>query len=289
MTNRSTVERRSPIDEVAVPESGEYYAAYGHQSESARFVPEHLLTLLPPDIQVRTALDIGSGTGISTRLIAGRFTGSRVFALEPQMSMQDQARQTDPPQVTHLSGAAEDLGGLDLPSLDLVVCSSSIWHMDRPRLFQEIARRLTAGGRFVFNIGESFIDLPDVVLAPGNRKYLTELLRAGFELGMNLPDPREPGAVQAGPRPKETIDSLTRTINEAGIDVDSRDLVDQSVNLEESRAWMAIPMYTHSLPGLTPEQCRAAAETALSRMPSDATITTRWLMMCLVRRDESAD
>jgi SAM-dependent methyltransferase len=88
------------------------------------------------------AADVGAGTGISARWLAGR--GVSVVALEPNASMRAEAEPH--PRVRWVEGTAEATG-LPTGSVDLVVCAQA-FHWFRPtEALAEFRRILRPGGR----------------------------------------------------------------------------------------------------------------------------------------------
>lgn len=81
------------------------------------------------------ALDLGAGTGISSRLFAER--GVRVIALEPNDAMRAQARPH--PLVTWANGTAENIG-LAGQSVDLVAAFQAFHWFDAASAFTEMKR-----------------------------------------------------------------------------------------------------------------------------------------------------
>ena len=89
-----------------------------------------------------TAADVGAGTGISARPLAGH--GVRVIAVEPNAEMR--AAANPDPRIEWREGTAEATGLTD-SSVDLVVCAQAFhWFREREAL-AEFARILRAGGR----------------------------------------------------------------------------------------------------------------------------------------------
>lgn len=88
------------------------------------------------------AADIGAGTGISSRLLAGR--GVKVVAIEPNQAMRE-AAQPDP-KVEFREGTAEATNLTD-ESVDLITCFQAFhWFNPEPTLF-EFHRILKPTGR----------------------------------------------------------------------------------------------------------------------------------------------
>lgn len=106
-------------------------------------------------------LDLGSGTGRFTSLLAETF-GGPVHGVEPSARMRAQAEAAPhPPSVTYRAGSAEAIPLAD-GSCDLVLMFLSLHHVrDRPAAAREIRRVLASGGRVL--IRSHFSDrMPEV-------------------------------------------------------------------------------------------------------------------------------
>ena len=88
------------------------------------------------------AADLGAGTGISSRLLAGR--GAQVLAIEPNAAMREAAEPH--PRVEWIAGTAESTG-LGEASVDLVTAFQAFHWFDRVQALREIVRILRPGGR----------------------------------------------------------------------------------------------------------------------------------------------
>jgi SAM-dependent methyltransferase len=111
--------------------------------------PEALVDLLPPLAGVeRPALvvDLGSGTGLSTRPWASR--ADEVVGVEPNAAMVERAAAaTDASNVRYLERSAYDTG-LPAGGTDIVTAAQSLQWMRPERVFPEVGRILRAGGVF---------------------------------------------------------------------------------------------------------------------------------------------
>jgi SAM-dependent methyltransferase len=111
--------------------------------------PEVLLEMLPwlaGGGRPRLVVDVGSGTGLSTRFWAEH--AGAVVGVEPLAEMREvAAAATDAPNVSYVAAPAHATG-LDEGSADIVTCSQSLqWMAPEPTL-AEIARILRRGGVF---------------------------------------------------------------------------------------------------------------------------------------------
>lgn len=102
-----------------------------------------------PAIRPATVLDLGSGTGRFTPLLAQVF-GGPIFGVEPSDKMRDVAKtQAAGPNITYLAGQAEAIP-LEDASVDMVLTCLSFHHVrDRVAGAAEIARVLKPGGRYL--------------------------------------------------------------------------------------------------------------------------------------------
>ena len=88
------------------------------------------------------AVDVGAGTGISSRLLADK--GIKVLAVEPNAAMRQQAKEHY--LVEFRDGSAENTGLAD-SSVDLVTCFQSFHWFDPEPTLKEFARILKPKGR----------------------------------------------------------------------------------------------------------------------------------------------
>lgn len=88
------------------------------------------------------AVDLGAGTGISSRLLAER--GATVIAVEPNQAMRDAAEPH--PRVEWVAGSAE-WTGLAEASADLVTAFQAFHWFDHAQALEEIVRITRPGGR----------------------------------------------------------------------------------------------------------------------------------------------
>jgi SAM-dependent methyltransferase len=94
----------------------------------------------------RLVVDLGSGTGLSTRAWAGR--AERVIGVEANPAMLRVARDaTEEPGIRFVEGYA-DATGLDPHQADIVTCAQSFHWIDPHAVLPEAARLLRPGGVF---------------------------------------------------------------------------------------------------------------------------------------------
>ncbi len=104
--------------------------------------PPGTIDAILTDITAETVADIGSGTGISTRLLADR--GHPVWAVEPNAAMQDAA--PDHPNITRCVGTAEQTGLADR-SVDVVTAFQAFHWFQHEVALPELHRILKPQGR----------------------------------------------------------------------------------------------------------------------------------------------
>lgn len=103
--------------------------------------PEQIVDFMVP-AAARTAVDLGAGTGLFTRLLAAR--GLEVAAVDPSASMLGPLRRAVP-SATVVQATAEDTG-LPAGQADLVTCAQA-WHwIDPDAGSAEAGRLLRPGG-----------------------------------------------------------------------------------------------------------------------------------------------
>ena len=102
------------------------------------------LVLAYGDRPVRTALEIGAGTGKATRVFADR--GLLVTATEPDAAMLDVLRQHVPGTVVTVNAALEDLR--PSTTYDLVYVAAALHWTDAEGRWPRIAGLLEPGGTF---------------------------------------------------------------------------------------------------------------------------------------------
>ena len=95
---------------------------------------------LPPAPRI---VDIGAGTGISSRWLASR--GWSVLAIEPNDDMRSQAQAASDPSIRFQSGTGEHTG-LAAASADAVVCCQAFHWLEPDAALAEFERILAPGG-----------------------------------------------------------------------------------------------------------------------------------------------
>lgn len=133
--------------------------------------------------------DIGSGTGIFTRLLLER--GALVAGVEPNANMRQAAEVAlqSFPAFTSIDGSAEDTG-LDLRSVDLVTAAQAFHWFNNGRARHEFARILKPGGQLALiwnrrRLDEPFQQAYDALLREYSADYgrINHLTMADDEIG----------------------------------------------------------------------------------------------------------
>lgn len=143
---------------------------------------ERLVDLCPEDRPI-IALDVGAGTGISSRALARAFAVARpggdwrILAVEPGADMRRQAEAGTPTDlpITYLASPAEKLEVADR-SVDLVLTAQAVHWFDRPVFYREAGRVLAPGGA--------------LVIANNNRQIERNAFMADYEAFLETFSPR---------------------------------------------------------------------------------------------------
>jgi SAM-dependent methyltransferase len=109
-----------------------------------------LLSLLSQSTRPRLVVDLGSGTGLSTRVWHGR--ADRVIGVEPNPDMRRVAERAatalQPPALLEYRAGLSTDTGLPDACADVVTCSQSFHWMEPVGTLAEVARILRSGGVF---------------------------------------------------------------------------------------------------------------------------------------------
>lgn len=119
-----------------------------HYDDVRPSAPTALADLLGPIAGCRVprlVVDLGCGTGLSTRYWCGR--AELVIGVDPTESMLQQAQAMGGVNITYRQGFSHDTG-LEPDTADLVLCAQSLHWMDPAATFAEAARILRPGGVF---------------------------------------------------------------------------------------------------------------------------------------------
>lgn len=123
-----------------------FAAAYDEFRPAPPAVLAELLTALARVTRPALVVDLGCGTGLSTRYWADK--ADRVIGIEPTESMHAQATAvTAQSNVSYREGFSHD-NGLPDACADIVTCSQALHWMDPLPTFQEVRRILRPGGVF---------------------------------------------------------------------------------------------------------------------------------------------
>lgn len=121
--------------------------------------PSELVAALLDGSNNPVVADIGSGTGIFTRLLLQR--GLRVFGVEPNTNMRLAGEEylADYDNFTSIDGGAED-SGLDDASVDLITAAQAFHWFHNQQARTEFARILKADGRLALIWNKRRIEQP---------------------------------------------------------------------------------------------------------------------------------
>lgn len=129
--------------------------------ENERTRPVRDLLAALPQRPINTAIDLGCGPGNSTEVLAERFPGAKVTALDSSEDMLQAARQRLP----DIEFTLGDIGTWTAPEgVDVILANASLqWLPDHALLYPHLARQLTKGGQLA-------IQTPDNLDEPAHRQ-----------------------------------------------------------------------------------------------------------------------
>jgi SAM-dependent methyltransferase len=232
------------------------FGAVYHQARPSP--PNALLNLLCRLARVekpRLVVDVGSGTGLSTRAWADH--ADDVVGVEPNAEMRAAAEADTPTSNVRSVGGYSDATGLADDSADIVTYSQSLHWMEPQPTFAEAARVLRSGGVFAAYDYE----LPPAVDWEVDSAFEYFLLRVGKFRRERL---SIPPAEKAGHVPRMRKSGLFRYVRELGLSGEDFASADRVVGLALSLG----PVGRLLEEGLTEEQIgltdlREAAERVL--------------------------
>lgn len=131
-----------------------YDAAAVLQQEVANRLVERMDVMA---MKPQSILDVGSGTGFVSELLAARFPKSKITALDLALNMLKQAKnkrtfkQRWNKQFRYVNAEVENLPFADA-SVELVISGLTLqWCQDLPKVFKEFKRVLAPGGLLLFS------------------------------------------------------------------------------------------------------------------------------------------
>jgi len=128
----------------------ERFGGFAKEYQSVRPRPpaplKNILRELARTARPAVVVDIGSGTGLSTRYWSD--VADRVIGIEPNDNMRSEAAAATTERNVEFRGGLSSDTGLPAGSADLVTCSQALHWMEPETTFAEVARILRSGGAF---------------------------------------------------------------------------------------------------------------------------------------------
>jgi trans-aconitate 2-methyltransferase len=145
--------------------SAKQYVAF----EGERTRPVHDLLSALPDIEARSAMDLGCGPGNSTEVLAARFPDAVVRGLDSSPDMIEAARRRLPRVQFEIGGIEE---WKDPGPFDVILANAVLqWVPNHAELLPKLVARLASGGGLA-------IQMPDNLDGPAHR-LMREVAAAG--------------------------------------------------------------------------------------------------------------
>jgi ubiquinone/menaquinone biosynthesis C-methylase UbiE len=215
----------------------------------------------------RSVVDLCSGTGQTSEAILAELPpDGRVLAVDGSAAMQAEARRAiHDDRVEYVVARADDW---TVPEpVDAVVCNSAIWQTDMPATFAAARLALRPGGRLVFNIGLPFIRLPAEPARPQFMELMLEYAKADH--GFAPPAYRKTG------RSPELIEQWLR---DAGFADVKQEIERYESTVDQTRAWLSMPIFAGALSALSEEHRIEIVEKAYKNADKNEVSVDPWLI-----------
>jgi SAM-dependent methyltransferase len=254
------------------PDNAAAYGRFVEEFPMYRLTSRDLVRRLGA-VRGRTVLDLCCGTGATTSALLEVIGDGRVVAVDGSPAMLHVARQVvRDERVTWIESPAEALVDTfdgRLPPIDAVVCNSAIWQTRMPDVLPSVSSLLPVGGRVVFNIGTEFLaGLEAATVRTRPDLHLLMLAAAILDHG------HVPRGGPAGHR--MSVTAVEDLLRHAGLEVSPPEIVEYETSIEQSEAWLSIPIFTERFHGLTYEQRMDCLRTASSRVDRGGQDPVRW-------------
>jgi SAM-dependent methyltransferase len=252
------------------------YDAYAREYPSYRETSRDLIAVALPPADAGAAdavvLDLACGTGATTReILAVLGPGGRVTGVDKSAAMLGvAASSTTDPRATWIQAPAERVDQHVAEPVDAVLCNSAIWQTDFAPTATAVRAVTKAGGRFAFNVPTGFLGDGDGDRYPA----LLSEMRAIAERDYGwAPAGRAPGRVPQ----RLTRESIRRSLEAAGFDVEQVTDVSHQNSAESARAWLSVPIFTRDgLGGLPYEDRMRVLDQAYERLGPGQTERGEW-------------
>lgn len=160
--------------------------------------------------------------------------------------------------------------------VDAVVCNSAIWQTDLAATAAAVLNLLVTGGRFVFNVGAGYLGQQKDPNFGEDRPSPISIMRdiAARDYGWRPLDPATPPSG----RPRPTQESICRSLDSAGFDIEHVAEFTYYRDAGAERAWLSVPIFTTNyLSGLPyPDRMRVMAK-AYDRLGTGQPELSRWV------------
>jgi SAM-dependent methyltransferase len=263
----------------------EYARRYPNYRETSRDLVELALPSADAGVADAAVLDLACGTGATTReILAVLGPHGRVTGVDQSAAMLEVAASciTDP-RVRWIQARAESIDQHVPGTVDAIVCNSAVWQTDLAATAMAARGVLRTGGRFAFNVPVDFLGA-GADHGSGDRypSLLSEMQAiAEHDYGWAPPD-----NARGRPRRRLTRESISRSLEAAGFDVELVTEVSHQSSAASARAWLAIPVFTRDrLRGLSYAERMRVLDKAYERLGPGETERGQWLVFVWRARD----
>jgi|RhiMetdeSRZDD1v2_1073273.scaffolds.fasta_scaffold258432_1 ubiquinone/menaquinone biosynthesis C-methylase UbiE len=240
------------------------------------------LVELAQTAQATTVVDLACGTAVSTEIILAQLReDATVVAIDASSAMVEIAQRNVPDSRVQWVQADSSEVANYVTDADAIICNAAFWQMDMDATLLACSKALRPGGRFVFNIGRSFLmmRLTPEELRPSKPTFF-QLIQAVAILDHGFAPPHS--AATSGPRRLRgplTPDAMQEMITSVGLILDATEEREYENPAEAQLDWISVPVFSDNvLPGMPHDQQLQVIRSAYERFDKDSVSRSRWLM-----------
>jgi SAM-dependent methyltransferase len=253
-----------------------YARRYPNYRETSRDLVARALPSADAGVADAAVLDLACGTGATTReILAVLGPRGRVTGVDQSAAMLGVAASSiADPRVSFIQARAESVDQHVTTTVDAILCNSAIWQTDLAATAMAARAVLKVGGRFAFNVPVDFLG-DGASGRPGDRypSVLSEMQAIAEQ------DYGWAGPAVGRARKLLTRESIARSLEAAGFDVELVTEISYRNSAAAARAWLSVPIFTRDrLSGLSYADRMRVLDKAYERLGPGQSERGQWVV-----------